>query len=126
MNDVNSNVITVTFTTTAITQHRGALAHIMACYMADKYPEIKVTMIGFGNPRIGNKAFKDWSERKTNLAVWRYVYNYDTVTRIPAQIFGFHHAGHTFQIWQGDQSYVYFHHTGDGNYLGVPWFWYCK
>ena len=69
MNDVNSNVITVTFTTTAITQHRGALAHIMACYMADKYPGIKVTMIGFGNPRIGNKTFKDWSERKTNLAV---------------------------------------------------------
>lgn len=99
----------------------------MATYMANKYPGILVTMINFGGPRVGNENFKDWSEQKSNLAVWRYVYEYDLVARVPPNTFSFDHAGHTFQIWEGCYSSVYYHHVGnDGVYEGVPWYWYCK
>jgi len=106
----------------------GALSQIMACYLADKYPNINVTMIGFGNPRVGNEQFKNWSESLSNLAVWRYVNDDDVVTRIPPQNFDFHHAGHTFQLWSNDdKATVYYRHIGDGvQYEGAPSYWYCK
>lgn len=104
----------------------GALSQIMACYLADKYPNINVTMIGFGNPRVGNEQFKNWSESLSNLAVWRYVNDDDVVTRIPPQNFDFHHAGHTFQLWSNDdKATVYYRHIGDGvQYEGAPSYWY--
>lgn len=94
--------------------------------MADKYPDIKVTVICFAGPKIGNKEFKNWSEQKSNLAVWRYVYNYDIVPRLgPTWVLGFVHAGHTFQIWQREsKSIIYYRHVGNGGmYAGVPWSW---
>ena len=36
----------------------GANAHLTAAFLADKYPNMKVTMINFGSPRIGNDDFK--------------------------------------------------------------------
>ena len=89
-------------------------------------------MITFGAPRVGNEAFKLFAEAKSNLSMWRYSYDYDIVTRIPTQTaLGFHHAGHTVQIWSETQEiYTYWHHIGNedggGLYEGAPWYWYCK
>ena len=102
----------------------------MAAYMAAKYPHIKVTNIGFGGPKVGNMAFKNWSEQRSNLAVWRYVYDDDAVPRLPPrtvffQPLGFEHAGHTFQINPGSNCVIYYRHVGNGGapYLGVPSDW---
>jgi hypothetical protein len=106
-----------------------ALTQIMTAYLADKYPNIKVTNIGFGCPKVGNMAFKNWSEQKSNLAIWRYVYNDDAVPRLPPrtllfQPLGFEHAGHTIQINPGNNCIIYYRHVGNGGaYSGVPSDW---
>ena len=99
----------------------------MATHLANIYPNIEVTMMNYGGPRVGNWEFKGWSEQLSNLALWRYVYDYDIVTRIPLNTMGFYHAGHTFQLWPGDYSSIYYRHEGNGgDYEGAPWYWYCK
>ena len=102
----------------------------MAAYMADKYPHIKVTNFGIGGPKVGNMAFKDYTEQKSNLAVWRYVYNDDAAPRQPPRTvafvpLGFEHAGHTFQINPGSNCVIYYRHVGKSGtpYLGVPSNW---
>ena len=109
----------------------GALAHILAVYFADKYPNMKVTMINVGAPRLGNKAFKTWSEELPNLAVWRYVYRKDVVPRLIPTSLGYHHAGHLYQMHKSFggtyYSMVYYRQTGDGvQYARAPRGWYCK
>lgn len=102
----------------------AALAQVMATRLADMLPDIQVTMINSGCPRVGNKQFKSWSEQKSNLALWRYVYGHDVVPRIPKEFQGFYHSGHTFQVWPGDYSSIYYHHDGNGGALkGKPWYW---
>ena len=90
--------------------------------MADNYPEMKVTVIGFSGPKVGNRAFKYWYEQKSNLAVWRYVYNFGLIPRLGPAWAGFVHAGHTFQIWaKHSRSVMYYCHVGNGGfYAGVP------
>lgn len=87
-------------------------------------------MISFGAPRVGNEDFKNWSDAKSNLAAWRYVFDYDTAARLPPQSLGFDHAGHTMQIWPGDYTSAYWRHIGNedngGQFGGAPWYWYCK
>ena len=100
--------------------------------MADKYPDMKVTVINFTGPRVGNQEFKDWSEAKSNLAVWRYVYNRDIVPRLGPMSAGYRDAGQTFQIWPYIPFYrpkgyseIYYRHVGNGgSYVGAPNSWY--
>ena len=105
----------------------------MGTYMADKYPDMKVTVFSFAGPRVGNQAFKDWSEAKPNLASWRYVYRKDLVPRQGPRALGFVDTGHTVQIyytwslWGGEKGHtsIYYRHIGNGgSYVGVPDDWY--
>jgi predicted lipase len=100
----------------------------MAVYLSDKYPNMKITMLNFGAPRVGNEAFKKWSESTlVNLSAWRYVNDHDMVPRMIPNSFGYDHAGHLFQIWEGDYTEVFYRQVGNGsNYAGAPWYWYCK
>jgi hypothetical protein len=97
----------------------------MATYLADKYQEMKVTMINFGAPRLGNEAFKKWTERTLpNLSAWRYVNRRDIVPRTP--IPGFHHAGHLFAMNKRNAK-VYYNQIGKkSEYEGAPNHWHCK
>jgi hypothetical protein len=96
----------------------------MATYLADKYREMKVTMINFGAPRIGNEAFKIWTETElSNLSAWRYVNRKDF---IPRAIPGFDHAGHLFAIYD-KKARVYYNQIGnEQGYKGVRRSWYCE
>lgn len=108
----------------------GATAHIMAVYLADKYPDMIVTMINIGAPRFGNEEFKLWSEGLENLASWRYVFRRDIVPRIIPKTLGYHHSGHLFQVFKTPTSYhsvVYYRQVGNGeDYAQAPYGWYCK
>ena len=117
---------------------RGGLSNCMGTYMADKYPDMKVTVVSFAGPRVGNQAYKDWSEAKSNLASWRYVYNRDAVPRLGPLTAGYVDSGHTLQITPSRPGFdgwkpvmkpaytsIYYRHTGNGgSYAGVPLTWY--
>merc|ERR1712038_757754 len=88
---------------------------------------MNTTMINFGAPRLGNLAFKLWTEGTlTNMAAWRFVNDRDMVPRIIPQFLGYHHAGHLHQIWtERMHSLVYYRQTGDStHYAQAPWGWY--
>ncbi len=106
----------------------AANAHIVATYMADVYPKMNITTINFGSPRIGNHAFKVWTEDSlSNLAVWRFVNRKDIVPRAVSRSWGYIHAGHLYQLNE-DAGHVYYRQSGDHrkHYKGAPLSWYCK
>jgi hypothetical protein len=101
----------------------GACAHIMGAYLAAKHSDLSVQVTTFGQPRVGNAAFKSWSESLDNLAVWRIVFKSDYVARVPYAFLGYDHAGHIVQINRLN-SKAYYNHVGDETYEGVPDGWY--
>jgi hypothetical protein len=101
----------------------GACAHILGAYLAAKHSDLSVQVTTFGQPRVGNAAFKSWSESLDNLAVWRIVYMSDYVARLPYAFLGYDHAGHIVQI-NKLRSKAYYNHVGDETYDGVPDSWY--
>lgn len=101
----------------------GACAHILGAYLAAKHSDLSVQVTTFGQPRVGNAAFKSWSESLDNLAVWRIVYRSDYVARVPYAFLGYDHAGHVVQI-NLSRSKAYYNHVGDETYDGVPNSWY--
>ena len=84
-------------------------------------------MINFAAPRLGNAAFKAWTETKLlNLSAWRFVYRQDAVPRVVLRIMGYVHAGHLWMLYKNSGK-IYYRQVGDGsNYIGAPWNWYCK
>lgn len=103
----------------------AANAHITAAYLADRNPNLKVRMINFAAPRLGNAAFKAWTETKLlNLSAWRFVYRQDAVPRVVLRIMGYVHAGHLWMLYKNSGK-IYYRQVGDGsNYIGAPWNWY--
>ncbi len=80
---------------------------------------MKVKVITIGQPRLGNNAFKKWTENKLqNLAVWRVVYERDIVPRIPDNygLDRYANVGHLYQIKKRDGTKAYYHQDGDGSY----------
>ena len=105
----------------------GANAHITAAYLADKYPNMKVQMVNFGAPRLGNKAFKTWTEKSlSNLSAWRYVFRNDIVPRLIIDTFGYRHAGHLFQMNRFNSKVYYRQRGKSGVYKKAPRSWYCE
>lgn len=102
----------------------AAMAMMMSAYLANKYPNMMVTMASFAGPRTGNGGFKDWVEDMPNLALWRWTNDDDPVVRIPTNLQGFKHAGHTFHIGRQEDSIVYYRHTGSEVYAPAPSNWY--
>ncbi len=106
----------------------AANAHITATYMADVYPKMNITTINFGSPRLGNLAFKTWTEGTLpNLAIWRFVNKQDIVPRVVSRKWGYIHAGHLHML-NRDNGRVYYRQVGDGAKLlkGAPMSWYRK
>jgi hypothetical protein len=100
--------------------------------MAHKYPEKKVTMVTFGQPRIGNEEFKTWTEMglTSNLQQWRFVLDNDAVPRKFWRTIGFFHSGHLIHLEPDDpKATAYYRQSGDTElgFDGVPGRWnYCK
>jgi len=102
----------------------GALAQVMGAYLANKYSDRNFRVITFGQPKVGNDKFKDWSENElTNLSVWRFVNRSDAVPRLPPGVLGYDHAGHTLQINRKDSEAFYRHVGGVKDYRGVSAAW---
>ncbi len=96
----------------------------MGVYLASNYESKEFNVVAFGSPKIGNAAFKVWSESLPNLSVWRVVYRADIVPRFLASA-GYKHAGHLFQIWRR-KSELFYNHDGGGEYKSLPTSWKCK
>ena len=56
----------------------------------------EVTSINFGCPKVGNYEFIRSMNALDNLHVWRFVWGWDLVPRLPA--YPFDHVGHTIQM----------------------------
>lgn len=82
----------------------------------------KVTSINFGCPKIGNYEFIQAMNSLDNLHVWRFVWGWDLVPRLPA--YPFEHVGHTIQMTRNETK-VYYQHNGNAtlNFVGVPAGW---
>lgn len=104
----------------------GAMAQYFGAWMASKYPEMKVKVITSGQPKVGNGAFKSFTEDLSNLAVWRVVYDSDMIARgyFLKGTSSYVHAGHLLQVDEGDKTTAYYRQVGDRDvYEGVPDSW---
>ena len=101
----------------------GALSHIMGVYLASNYSDNEFNVVNFGAPRVGNEAFKTWTEQSlSNLSVWRFVFRADIVPRV--LMHDYDHAGHLFQVWS-KKSEMFYSQVGEDDYKGVPGSWHC-
>ena len=69
----------------------GAMATICAFDLARLYPYLKIKVITFGSPRVGNKNFFKSYNSLENITHYRYETTYDPIPRIP--YFGYYHVG---------------------------------
>ena len=69
----------------------GAIATLCAFDLAKKYPYLKIKVITFGSPRVGNKKFMEIYNSLENINHYRYETHLDPVTKIP--YFGYYHVG---------------------------------
>ena len=60
----------------------AALSVLCGIRLAHKYPENPVQVINFGCPKVGNWAFAQLVNSKTNLCVHRVAHKNDVITRI--------------------------------------------
>ena len=61
-------------------------------------PHPKITCLNFGEPAVGNRAWRDYihnAPEMQDLRIWRYVMGWDIVPRLPST---FSHVGHTVQM----------------------------
>mgnify|MGYP002837333271 CR=1 FL=1 len=60
----------------------AALSVLCGIRLAHKYPDNPVQVINFGCPKVGNWAFAQLVNSKTNLCVHRVAHKNDVITRI--------------------------------------------
>jgi len=101
----------------------GALAQLCAIYLAQVNPDMNVKMINFGAPRIGNQNFAEWADELSNLSAWRFVNDFDTIPRTPANTLGYEHSGHLMDMKRG-RCRAYYRQDGGNGYAGVYNSWY--
>ena len=98
----------------------------MGAYLAQMHPEMNFRLITFGQPRVGDNAFKQWVEAKENFSQWRVVNRKDLVPRALPNTLGFRHAGHLVQLERGETLFYYEQDGEDPTYAGAPNAWSCK
>jgi hypothetical protein len=84
---------------------------------------MKVRVVTFGEPKIGNQNFKTWSQYSgslDNLSVFRFVNRADAVPRIALP--GYRTSGHLFQIWRSS-SQLFYNQDQGGEYKTPPKSW---
>ena len=69
----------------------GAIATLFGYLIAPELTERQIQIVSFASPRVGNLAFKQDFNKRTNLKHWRITNQHDFIPRIP--YFGFHHVG---------------------------------
>ena len=80
--------------------------------------------VNFGCPRTGNRYWTEYVNSVAGLSVWRFVNGVDVVPRLPTEILGFRHAGHTVQMSRtGSRAYYYHYGDAEVGYAGVPIGW---
>lgn len=101
----------------------GACAHIFGTSLAANNSDMKVRVVTFGEPKIGNQNFKTWSQYSgslDNLSVFRFVNRADAVPRIALP--GYRTSGHLFQIWRSS-SQLFYNQDQGGEYKTPPKSW---
>lgn len=100
----------------------AAMATLYGAYLAARMPDLDITVINFGSPRLVNEEWKDWAlEELTNLAIFRFVNEEDFVTRLPSYSADYRHVGHLIYKFEEDDRQVkaYYQQLGEGEYDGV-------
>ena len=88
----NLHVVTWEEISSNLWNYKGAAkAHLFGAYYAQVYPQRSIHLVSVASPRVGNYAFKIFSESLENLRIWRIVNCRDLVPRLPN--FQYYHAG---------------------------------
>lgn len=69
----------------------GALATLFAYELSTTYPGLKMNVITFGSPRVGNKDFMDDFEFHRNIKCYRVKNSRDYITMVPK--YHYYHVG---------------------------------
>eukprot|EP01006_Ploeotia_vitrea_P010200 TRINITY_DN26426_c0_g1_i2.p1 TRINITY_DN26426_c0_g1~~TRINITY_DN26426_c0_g1_i2.p1 ORF type:complete len:282 (-),score=50.97 TRINITY_DN26426_c0_g1_i2:83-928(-) len=77
-----------------------------------KRKAIKPSMINFGCPRVGNKAYSDWFQTKLGLDKVRVVNKRDIIPHVPFEAWGFHHT--PTELWYNTTGGIEWCTSGDG------------
>jgi len=102
----------------------GASNCLLAAAALQKYfPDVKITSISIGTPRIGDNTWKDYVNENQNLRIFRFVFKLDIFARIKGDS-TYQHVGHTVQLNEEEAEAFYFH-EGDKilGYKGVTEDW---
>merc|ERR1719203_588595 len=101
----------------------GGLSLLMAAGISQYIPDASITSISTGTQAVSSKGFANYMNNNTNINVWRYVLDNDTVPRVRRTDSHFH-VGHTFQLNRPNVQ-VFYQHYGDSSlgYAGVPPSW---
>lgn len=101
----------------------AAMGILYASWMAQLMPELDITVLALGAPRVGDAEFKESLETSLpNLAIFRVVYEEDIVARLPFRSSGYRHVGHLLYKFEHDDAKfkAYYQQTGgEGDYDGV-------
>jgi len=103
----------------------GAMSVLTGAMLAKNLVNSEVSVITFGQPRLGNKDFTQWTNSLSNFALWRVVYKDDPVPRSPNRNLGYTHTGHLIQL-EDDGATLYYQQKGGGGYIGAPESWYLN
>ncbi|KAG7086415.1 hypothetical protein E1B28_002370 [Marasmius oreades] len=81
----------------------GALALLDSLYLAlHLAPTTKITMVGYGMPRVGNDAFARYIDQHSTISLYHITNKKDPVPVMPAQTLGFHHCNGELHIREDD------------------------
>jgi predicted lipase len=80
----------------------GAVANVAAASYKRQFPNAAVSLYTFGQPRVGNREYADYLDRKLSTN-FRVVHQKDIVTHEPAHFTGYCHSG--TEIWYKNGMY---------------------
>lgn len=80
----------------------AALSTLCALDLVEQKIAANVSVINFGNPRVGNDGFADYFNTRIPNAI-RVVNNRDIVPALPPRLFGFMHEG--TEVWEHRNRY---------------------
>lgn len=74
----------------------GAVATLMASYLRSHRPDKAITLITFGSPRVGDRAFVEFVDRQLGDHISRIMNKYDMVAEVPPKALGYRHVGRLY------------------------------
>ena len=86
----------------------GALATLCSLHLINEFPEKKIRCYTFGSPRVGNRKFKKLFDSLFINRTFRFVYNNDTVCKVPLSIMKYYHVKAKFILNKGKGFKTFF------------------